>query len=451
MDQVVELRAVRLAPATRLLLLVAAVVVPCSALAVIPGWGVAAWIGIAVVALALILDAAWGRRALAGIDLRTPDLVRTWKGRAASLALTVGNQSQRGRAVRIALEFPDGIGAENDELTAMLPDGSEYSRIEWPFTPEARGRHGITSCALETRSPWGLWSVARRGTAALEIRVYPNLTAARQRSARNLERGQLGMHVLRQVGKGREFEKLREYAAGDSFEDVDWKATARRGRPITRVFQVERTQEVYMILDASRLSARPLSSETGDTILERNITASLLVALEADRQGDLFGMVTFSDRVSDFIRARNGKAHYSTCREALCGLEPRKVAPDFDEVCTLLRLRLRKRSLLVFLTELDDPALAESFLKNVALLRRRHLVVVGMTRPASARPLFAELDVAGVDEVYNKLAGHILWNKLRELGKILQRQGVRFALLDPETAGVELASLYRGVKQRQLL
>src|SRR6266853_5204837 len=144
MDQVVELRGVRLAPATRLLLLVAAVVVPCSALAVLPGWGSVAWIGIALVALALILDALWGRRALQGIDLRTPDLVRTWKGRAASLAITIGNQSQRAKAVRIALEFPDGVGAEADELTAMLPAGSEHSRIEWPFTPEARGRHRIT-------------------------------------------------------------------------------------------------------------------------------------------------------------------------------------------------------------------------------------------------------------------------------------------------------------------
>ena len=451
MDRMAELRGVRLAPSGRMLLFVAALVAPCAALAAIPGWSVIAWTGIAAVGLAVALDAVMGRRALEGIGLLTPDLVRTWKGRPAALALTVGNRSRLAKTIRIALEFPTGVNGGDEELTAVLPAGSEHSRIEWMFTPEARGRHRITACALETRSPAGLWSLARRGSAATEIRVYPNLTAARQRSAKNLERGHLGMHVLRQVGKGREFEKLREYGAGDSFEDVDWKATARRGRPITRVFQVERTQEVYMILDASRLPARQLSSETGDTILERNITASLLVALEADRQGDLFGLVTFSDRVSDFIRARNGKAHYSTCREALCGLEPRKVAPDFDEVCTLLRLRLRKRSLLVFLTELDDPALAESFLKNVALLRRRHLVVVGMTRPATARPLFAELDVAGVDEIYDKLAGHILWNKLRELGKILQRQGVRFALLDPETAGVELASLYRGVKQRQLL
>jgi uncharacterized protein (DUF58 family) len=451
MDQMAELRGVRLAPSSRMLLLVAAVVVPCAALAAIPGWSVIAWTGIAAVGLAVMLDAMRGRLALEGIGLLTPDLVRTWKGRPAALALTVGNRSRLAKTIQIALEFPPGVDGGNDELTAVLPAGSEHSRIEWMITPEARGRHRITACALETRSPAGLWSLARRGTTATEIRVYPNLTAARQRSAKNLERGQLGMHVLRQVGKGREFEKLREYGAGDSFEDVDWKATARRGRPITRVFQVERTQEVYMILDASRLPARPLSSETGDTILERNITASLLVALEADRQGDLFGLATFSDRVHDFIRARNGKAHYSACREALCGLEARKVAPDFDEVCTLLRLRLRKRSLLVFLTELDDPALAENFVKNVALLRTRHLVVVGMTRPATAHPLFTEADVSGVDGVYYKLAGHLLWNKLRELGKILQRQGVRFALLDPETAGTELTSLYRGVKQRQLL
>src|SRR5207247_10489432 len=94
---------------------------------------------------------------------------------------------------------------------------------------------------------------------------YPNLfTERKSLAALFLHRGSFGLHAQRQVGKGREFEQLREYIPGDGFDEVHWKATAKRGRPITKIFQVERTQEVYVVIDASRLSARPTISRASD-------------------------------------------------------------------------------------------------------------------------------------------------------------------------------------------
>src|SRR5207249_6090507 len=89
----------------------------------------------------------------------------------------------------------------------------------------------------------------------------PNLFSERkQLVALFLNRGTFGLHAQRQIGKGRDFEKLREYIPGDSFDEIHWKASAKRGRPVTKVFQIERTQEVYVIIDASRLSARSVES-----------------------------------------------------------------------------------------------------------------------------------------------------------------------------------------------
>jgi uncharacterized protein (DUF58 family) len=277
-----------------------------------------------------------------------------------------------------------------------------------------------------------------------------------------------GMHAQRQVGQGREFEKLRDYAHGDSFDQVHWKATARRGKPVTKVFQIERTQEVYVVIDASRLSARtvgkkaPVSATTlpqpaiegvdfTPTALERFVTAALVLGLAAEKQGDLFGLITFSDQVERFLRARNGTAHFSACRDALFALQPKIVSPDFDELCTFLRLRLRRRALLVFLTALDDPALAEGFVQKIDLVRRQHLVLVNMLQPPEAVPLFSNADVQSTDDLYRHLGGHLQWRRLRELGKVLQRRGVRFSLLPDERLGVELVSQYLAVKQRQLL
>jgi uncharacterized protein (DUF58 family) len=211
---------------------------------------------------------------------------------------------------------------------------------------------------------------------------------------------------------------------------------------------VERTQEVYVVIDASRLAARPVGQETA---LERSINASLVVGAAAERRGDLFGLAAFSHQVEAFIRARNGKAHYAACRDAIYELHPQPVSPDFDEIATFLRLRLRRRALLLFLTALDDPVLAESFVRATRLLARRHLVLVGVLRPKAAQPLFHDAQVESADDIYRSLAGHLSWKRLRELEATLGRQGVRLALLDPNKVGSSLIGLYDEVKQRQLL
>jgi len=442
---------VRVVPSALLLAAVAVVVVPALTLLFAGVLVVPATVLLAVFAGIVIMDAMSGRRSLRHVRVSGPELVRLWKDREGGIDLLFRSDDRRGRMLRIGPVLPEEIASQPEEKSIVLPDGAEHSRIEWTCHPRKRGRYILDRCAIECLSPLRLWHARTLAVLNTEIRVYPNL-ASEQKNAPDLflRRPQTGLRMHRQVGKGREFEKLREYSPGDGFDEIDWKATARRGHPITRVFQVERTQEVYIVLDSSRLTARPVSDGLA-SILERNITASLLLALAAEKRGDLFGLVTFSDRVHGFVRARNGKAHYGSCREALYTLEPRIVTPDFDEVCTMLRLKLRRRALIVFLTELDDPALAESFVRNIHLLRPQHLVMVAMARPAEAQPLFLGMPAQSVDDVVRDLAGHLLWNKLRELGKGLERQGVRFAMLDPGKAGLQLASLYADIKQRQLL
>jgi uncharacterized protein (DUF58 family) len=236
---------------------------------------------------------------------------------------------------------------------------------------------------------------------------------------------------------------------------VHWKATAKRGRPVTKVFQVERTQELYVVVDAARLSARIPDPTSGlqrpASVLERHLTAALLLGLAAERQGDLFGLVTFSDAVSTFVRARNGKSHFSVCRDAIYTLEPRAVTPDFAELASFLRLRLRRRALLVFLTDLDDPVLAESFTRHLEPLARQHLILVNMLKPPGVAPLFSGADVTDVDDVYERLGGHLRWQRLRELERNLQRRGVEFALLDDERLCAQLVTQYLNVKQRQAI
>lgn len=457
-------------PTNRLLFWVAAILFPFALIgALIPAsfFVVAGAIGLLV--LFSFSDALLARRAVAGLRVHSPAIARMSKDREAQIEVRIQNPSQQERTIRFALAMPSGIDSAHEDELITLPAQTEWSQFAWRCRPNERGNHRLSSACLEGRSALGLWQYRKYLPVNTEIRVYPNLmTERKDLAALFLHRGGLGVHTQRQVGRGRDFEKLREYIPGDSFDEVHWKATARRGKPVTKVFQIERTQEVYVIIDASRLSARKVEGcnmsvaaspktdpdQTSDdevTVLERFITSALILGLAAEKQGDLFGLLTFSNRIERFLRARNGKAHYSACRDALYTLEPKTVTPDFDEVCTFIRTRLRRRALLIFLTSLDDAVVAESFVRNVELIRRQHLVMVNMLPPPGIAPVFADANIVSLDQMYEHLGGHLLWHNLRELGKMLQRRGVRLSLLKNERLSADIVAQYLSVKQRQLI
>lgn len=442
-------------PGSRLLFWAALTVVPFAmVITLIPATAWLACLLLAGFVVLVVADALIAARPLAGVSLALAPVIRLTKDRAGKFELRIQNPAGHPVKIRLGLAFPPELNAAPDYLDVALPGGSEWSQAVWACRPDRRGRFPLTEVYLEAGSPLGFWDYRRCQPLQSEVRVYPNLLTDRKHlAAVFLNRGAFGSHARRQVGRGREFEKLREYVPGDGFDEIHWKATARRSRPITKVFQVERTQEVYVIVDTSRLSARKVAGAAGEPtpVLERFLTSALLLGLAAEQQGDLFGLVTFANQVDHFVRARNGQAHYGSCRDAIYALQPQIVSPDFHEVCSFIRLRLRRRAMLFILTALDDPALAESFTQSLELIRQQHLVSVNVIQPADMRPMFDGGPVASDDEIYSRLAGHLRWQAMRELQKNLQRRGVRLSLLENDMMAVNLVSQYLTIKQRQLL
>lgn len=453
----------KLVPTNRLLFWVGIICLPFSILAVtVP---VTAAPGIAL-SLALLLvatfDALVSRNRLSGIRVTLPEVVRLSVGRESEMTLHIENADIKVNHLRLGLAFPREIHSGHQDFSVALPEAQPNTFIYWPFRALKQGQYFLEKCYLETRSLLGFWSVRRNTSTPAEIRVYPDLFRERKRlTALFLNRG-IGIHPQRQVGKGREFEQLREYLPGDSLEDIHWKATAKRGEPVTKVYQLERTQQVYMIIDGSRLSARnsdssaPVSSEqqpanNSTTIMERFAAAALVTGLAADRQGDLFGLLVFDDKIRKFVRAKNGRAHYDVCRDALYTMQARGVSPDFNELVTFVGTHIRRRALLIILTNLDDPVLAESFSANIGFVSRQHLVLVNMLKPIGVEPLFSDPHVKSLNDIYGKLGGHMLWRHLRETEKLLQRRGVGFHMLENENMCADLVSQYLTVKRRQLI
>lgn len=428
-----------LAPAKRLLILSLLTVLP---LATAAGFGERlALPALLVLALVALADAIQGRRRIESVRVVAPALLRLTKDVDAPLNLTIENRAGMPLPLRLAPALPEELHSPESTRHIEAPAGK--SALEWTIRGTARGDFRVPAVYLETPSLLGLWLARAECPVECAIHVYPNLrdhaTAGLFLKTRNL-----GIRMYRQVGKGREFENLRQYIPGDSFEDIHWKATAKRGFPAVKLFRVEHAQELYAVIDSSRLSAR-------EGILESYIDAALHLALVAERQGDRFGLATFSDHTQKFVRARSGMDHFRLCREAIYNLPAERVSPDFRDIFTTLATALRRRSLLIFFTSLDDALLAETFEREVPLLARRHLVLVNVPQTSAARPLFTGAPPEDLDAVYGRLAGQMLSNRMRTLKIALQNRGVRLAIVDPERIKAQVAAQYLDVKRRQAL
>jgi uncharacterized protein (DUF58 family) len=418
-----------IAPTTRLVLLCAIVALPLLTAAwVSPSLASLVSAALLLLLLGLLADAVLGTRSLAEVAVEFPAGVRWTKDREARLAIKL---EKAPADLEVSADFPK-------EITSRRVESALFACM-----PSKRGDYQLTEAYLESASPMGLWSTRSIRPIRTLIRVYPNLRHDKTAAA-FLRRSLGGMHLQRQLGKGREFEKLRDYLPGDSFDEIHWKATARRGHPITKQFQIERTQEVYVVIDSSRLVAR-------NDVLEQFVTAALVLAIAANRQGDHFGLLTFSDKVEGFVRARSGMTHFLACRNAIYDLQPRPVSPSFEEVFSFIQMRLQRRALLLFLTTLDDPLLSETFSQHCGVVARRHLVVVATPQQPSVQPLFAGTAPSDTDDVYRRLAGHLAFRDRTELKKKIERQGLKFASLRPNNISADLAALYLSVKRSQAL
>ncbi|MBI9076897.1 MAG: DUF58 domain-containing protein [Desulfatibacillum sp.] len=456
-----------IAPSKKLIFWFGVTIVPFAAIAglvpraVIPALGI---IGLCL--LIACMDAMAGRKVLQGVTISLPELVRASTGRSVRIPLTIHDERERSLLLRLGISFPAAVTPESPTLEVRLPGGVQSSLAYWPVSATRTGRHAIEGVYVETASPWGLWVARTKDQASTLVCVFPNLLKEKDGLASLFLRTSLGQHTQRQVGKGRDFDQLRDYIPGDSYGDIHWKATAKRGRPVTKVFQIERTQEVYVVLDSSRLSARALShflppeavnaqagedDPTNTTIMERFVAASLVMGLATQRMGDMFGLITYSDKVDTFVRARSGKVQYDACRDALYTLEPRIASPDFAELFTFIGTNLRRRALLLFLTNLDDAVLSSDFVNQMGVVSQRHLMVVNTPKMPGVHPLFTAAEATGMDDLYRSMAGHLLWERTRHLQKELGGKGVNFYELDNEKMCAQLVSQYLRIKQRQLI
>jgi uncharacterized protein (DUF58 family) len=344
--------------------------------------------------------------------------------------------------------------------------------------PAERGDFAMGRMYLRYRAALGLverWAVADlliANGSRQRVRVFPAHEDSRGRAAFFLLRArqiELQRRKLQMRGTGREFESLRDFQQGDELRSVSWTATARRGKLVARQFTTERSQQVWAVLDAGRLSRtafelrRGEAELVGETVMERDrahrmtvtqldqaATAAVMLAQVVGGSGDKFAMLAYGREVRQVLPPGAGVVHTRLLLDLLS--QTRAEAAEADHLNAVARLKTlqRRRGLMVWITELVDSAGTPELVTAASELVRRHLVVLVLLKHPELEALAARVPKTR-EEMFHSAAAQEMLERRRETVAKLERRGVLIVETTAEEIGVRAVSEYLEIKARGLL
>jgi uncharacterized protein (DUF58 family) len=374
-------------PSFRLLWVLAALLAAAVAFSV---WGhPQPWFAAAaLVAAAALADAGLVLRQPApAVARRVPNALAL--GVKSEVHLRVANPTRRRLRLELHDHHPAALEVEGLPR-AMALDAGAWSELRYQVRPVARGEARFGRAEARLASPLGLWQVTRRAGDETPVRVYPNFRALSKYTllASDNRLSQIGVLQVRRRGEGTEFHQLREYRQGDPQRAIDWKATARTARLVAREYEEEKDQRVLLVIDCGR---RMAAKDEALSHFDHTLNAALLLSHVALRQGDAVGMLTMGG-VQRYLEPRKSIAAVHALLNRVYDLEPTLAVPDYDLAAREVMRHMRRRALVIVLTNLRDED-DETLLPALKLLRTRHLVVLASLREAIlSRALSARVD-----------------------------------------------------------
>ena len=404
-------------------------------------WGVAGL----VLAAALIRDAR-GLESQPRVEVRreVPKLlpVGVW----TTVKLSLVNRSSQSLVLLITDHPPAGAEFRSLPQTVEIP-AQEGLTLSYGVRPRHRGDVLFGQVEIWTRSRLWFWERRSFGGEASEVRVLPNFRPVTQYTVLAVEDrlGSMGIRVSRRRGEGLEFEQLRDYRAGDSERQIDWKATQRRQKLISREYQEEKDQRLVMLVDCGR-RMRSLDGETSH--FDQALNAALLLTYAATRKGDSVGLATFAGP-ERWVPPLKGRNAMSAIMQAVYDLPVTQEPPDYLEAATRLATRLRRRSLVVILSNLRDED-TDELLPAVRMLRRRHLVLVASLREkVLRRALEKPPETLGESLLVSSI--FLYEEARRKAHERVAKSGVMTLDTEPDQLPVALVNRYLEIKRSGVL
>ena len=387
------------------------------------------------------------------------DVRRSWVGapelaRPCEVTLTIRNFAGTTVQCLATDETPVSLRAAppTSELVVLAKN---KSRASYKILPRERGDHRLGRVYLRYQSWLGLaqrWTVAE---IAQTVRVLPDLEQARQHALYLIRSRQIEMERRRrrQRGHGREFESLRDYQKGDDIRDVCWTATARRHQLTTRIFEMERSQAVWIVLDAGRLLRAEVQQEQGNlriSKLDYAVNAALSLAQVATQCGDRVGLLAYGRAIQFNVAAGRGALHLRAMVDCLAQVRPEASEADHSRAARVLLTEQSRRSLVVWITDFAETPATPEVIEYAMQMTQRHLVVFSAMNQPDLTAL-ADSTPQTTEEMYRHAAALEIAHRRDLLMRGLRQRGVFAFELVPGLLASSLVNQYLDIKERNLL
>ena len=397
---------------------------------------------------AAIFD-AWNSRLPAPVRIERHFGGRFAVGAETEVRIEIANHTARDISLIVKDEYPPQMKLSGAREARVDVEAQTSAALVYELTPPKRGRFEFGSIAVRFLSRWRLVWGQTRVDASIAVKVYPNMRRAREVELRAL--GTRSFVAARRKsqwrGEGREFESLRDYVRGDEMRHISWTATARRGRLVTRQYQMERDQTILIMLDAGRLMTARIESETK---LDSAVHAALALMSAAARAGDNAGLLVFGRRVKAFLPPKRGAEHLDAALEALYAIEPEMIEPSYSRAFEFAAANSRRRSLVVVLTDLVDEEGSRELLTSLKLLRPRHLPLVVTIADRDLKAVVREMPENERELFTQSVAEEIMYQREAAL-RLVESQGGLALDVTAAALAPKLLETYLRVKERGLL
>lgn len=361
--------------------------------------------------------------------------------------------------VRVESSYPYAVSVEVvDEIPFVFQQRDTFFRarlracegktFSYQLRPTSRGRYDFGRIRVFVRGRIGL--ISRRYTCGepFSVKVYPSYLMLRHYEllavSDNLT--EMGIKRIRRVGHHTEFEQIKEYVKGDDYRTINWKASARRHELMVNVYQDERSQQIYNVIDKGRVMQQAFR---GMTLLDYAINASLVLSYVAMRREDRAGLVTFDARFDTFVPASRRPGHMQALLEGLYAQQATFGETDFSSLCVHLDKHVAKRSLLVLYTNFFGLKSMNRQLAYLQQLNRRHRLLVVFFEDADLKE-YATAPAQDTEGYYRHVIAEKFIVEKRLIVSMLQQHGICALLTTPDNLSIDVINKYLEMKSRQM-
>ncbi len=386
---------------------------------------------------------------LAGIEVeRRLDKAKVFSGDFIRVRVTIKNTSRRHfDFIEIWDQYPETwiLALGENFIASRIEPGSSIT-FSYILQARMRGRYYIGPTEVILRDRLGLHYYKRTLMARTEILVYPTWKDVRRMESLGKQR-QLGLmfgaHRTRVVGMGTDFAGFREYVPGDAFRLIDWKTSARRGKLMVKQYEMEKNIQIMCMVDTSGSMGNGYPENTK---LEYAIRAAVLLTYMGQERKDLVGTCVFSDRVHAFVPPALSPSHMYDVLEALAIAEPIGWS-NFEEAVDYVTKHLTKRTLFIFLTDLEEsPRPLLNAMKSV-IARGHKAQIISPFGPWFEAPVG---QFGPVERVLAEAVQEELWERRRKITRALARFGIDVVNVGPEDFLPVIIKQYIQAKQRRV-